>query len=405
MTTHENTLRELLSGASGIPSVQRWAEENVTGYLPENSGEMLESTEFIRAVGAETAKLLALQPAIVKALDKDSWPLTVVRPLAKTVLYALVLASSHTTLKVALAVLNWSGLKYLDLSAAEAMAVVQKMHEKASPAITLTFGDVAENNVGMEKIGELASEGFTLADLQLAKAAIEKKKIDGVTCTLIDLSPGLNGTSFEGEDYGAYILVVRGAIPLLAAQKKGTAKKLLAEQRKLDWDTKALMKGRVVDKKARHNLCYAEHRQEPDYENGKGRIVAYDDVPITKALREALPQYFGAKARDLMCEGNLYYDTAETGIGYHGDRERAKVIAVRLGEPMDLCYRWYLKSKWIGRQFSLTLSPGDLYAMSSKSVGRDWLVKNSPTLRHSAGCREYTSPEWRDGAPLWTSRE
>jgi hypothetical protein len=38
------------------------------------------------------------------------------------------------------------------------------------------------------------------------------------------------------------------------------------EQIKLDWDQKAKMYGRVVNKSARYNLCYNLIPQEPDYE-------------------------------------------------------------------------------------------------------------------------------------------
>lgn len=404
MSTEAKPLMQLLKDAPSSQAVTRWMKANCPKFIPGTS--KLELMAFYKKQREqETEMLQPISAALCKAQENDRWPLTVVRPLSRTILYTLVLAEKSSTLKISLAALNWHGIEYLDFTSAEALTVVRKVHEKERPAITLTFGDVAENNVGMEKIGTLASEGFTVDDLKAAKKAIEARKQKGVSCELIDLSPGLQGTKFAGKDYGAYILLVRGAVPLLTAEKKGSAKRLLNEQLKLDWDTKALMKGRVVDKKARHNLCYAESGQEPDYENGKGRIIAYDDVPLVKTLRGVLPQYFGEKAQDLMCEGNLYYDTAETGIGYHGDRERAKVIAVRLGEPIDLCYRWYHQSKWIGRQFCITLQPGDLYVMSDKSVGRDWLVKKVPTLRHSAGCRDYTNPEWKEGAPLWISRD
>lgn len=33
----------------------------------------------------------------------------------------------------------------------------------------------------------------------------------------------------------------------------------------------------------------------------------------------------------------------------------------------------------------ISLRSGDLYAMSDKAVGHDWLKKSTPTLRHAAG--------------------
>ena len=37
------------------------------------------------------------------------------------------------------------------------------------------------------------------------------------------------------------------------------------------------------------------------------------------------------------------------------------------------------------------LNHGDLYVMSEKAVGTDWLLKNTLTLRHAAGSRKYTT--------------
>jgi hypothetical protein len=37
------------------------------------------------------------------------------------------------------------------------------------------------------------------------------------------------------------------------------------------------MYGRVVDKKARHNLCFAESGHTAAYEEGKGTVIAYKD--------------------------------------------------------------------------------------------------------------------------------
>ena len=97
--------------------------------------------------------------------------------------------------------------------------------------------------------------------------------------------------------------------------KLGVATDLVREQKDLVWDTKAKMRGKVVNKRARHNLCFDEEKQEPDYENGKGTIVGFDEVPLTQHIRDSLPGYFGEKANALKAEGNLYYDISVCGIG------------------------------------------------------------------------------------------
>jgi hypothetical protein len=44
----------------------------------------------------------------------------------------------------------------------------------------------------------------------------------------------------------------------------------------------------------------------------------------------------------------MYYDVSKCGIGFHGDAERIKVIAIRLGESMPLHYQWFQNSKPVG---------------------------------------------------------
>jgi len=138
-----------------------------------------------------------------------------------------------------------------------------------------------------------------------------------------------------------------------------------------------------------HNLCFDEKSQEPNYEDGKGRIVAYNDVPYTKQIREQLNLFFGDKSNDLMAEGNYYYDVNKCFISMHGDSERKKVIAVRLGSSFPLYYQWYLKSKPVGRRIDLNLHHGDIYIMAEKAVGYDWKKKNTYTLRHAAGNEKF----------------
>ena len=113
-------------------------------------------------------------------------------------------------------------------------------------------------------------------------------------------------------------------------------------------------------------------------------------MPLLNKLREILPTYFGEKACNLYCEGNQYYDLEECGIGFHGDSERRIVIAARLGnESMPLHYQWFQKSLPIGERIKIMLNPGDVYLMSEKAVGTDWMKKLVPTLRHAAGAHKF----------------
>ena len=148
----------------------------------------------------------------------------------------------------------------------------------------------------------------------------------------------------------------------------------------------------VYEIKCRYSRgCIADHSQEPLYEDGKGRVINFTDVPIAKSLREILPQYIGAKAKNLNAEGNYYYDTSKCSILGHGDVERRRVIAVRLGESFPLTYQWFHKCKPISGRCELILNHGDIYVMSEKAVGSDWLKSSLYTLRHSAGSEKITT--------------
>jgi hypothetical protein len=259
--------------------------------------------------------------------------------------------------------------------------------------ITLTFGECGENHVGMEKIGTTGTKG-TGFSVQFLKDLRKRCEAKGLKCMTSSLAVGLpKGTVAEE----AKILVVRNALDTLLGMPKAH-EALFAEQAVLDVDKKALMYNRVVNKKARWNLCFADEGHEPNYEDGKGRVVAWSDVPLTQKLRAALTELLGTD--DLMGEGNYYYDIKTCGIGYHGDTERRKVAAVRLGCEMPIFWQWYLRNEPVGSKMGLMLGGGDLYFMSEKAVGTDWKESSKLTLRHAAGCPEYTGelPEPRGTA-------
>jgi len=253
--------------------------------------------------------------------------------------------------------------------------------------ITLTLGDQAENHVGMQKIGKLAAEGFTRNDLLDAKKKFEKK---GYVCRLVNLSKNLPKEYAENVEK-AYVLIVRQGINCLLDDTLPQigADELLKEQSTLTPDKKAFMYGRVVNKNARYNLCFDTKAQEPDYKNGKGRIVAYSKVPVLSKLRDNLEEYFGNKGKGLAVEGNYYYDVKNCGIGFHGDSERLKVIGLRLGATIPLHYQWFYQGNAVGERIKINFKHGDLYIMSEKATGNDWKLKNVATLRHAAGAKKF----------------
>eukprot|EP00040_Diaphanoeca_grandis_P004164 m.27339 g.27339 ORF g.27339 m.27339 type:complete len:349 (-) comp15730_c0_seq1:234-1280(-) len=272
--------------------------------------------------------------------------------------------------------------------------------------ISLTFGDRAENHVGMQMIGTLAEEGFTLVDLQNAKANLVKMGVKESDIAIIRLHDNLPQQHVEkahkDDEQGccdAYVLIARNAIGHFFQNRNKTeeidkvtsaADALFREQLALDVDKKAKMRGRVVNKHARWNVCYGAKSQEPDYEAGKGRVVGFDQVPLLKSVRDTvLPNVLGHKGQSMQGELNLYYDVTKCGIGFHGDSERKLVACLRLGASLPLHYQWFVQGSPIGDRVKLQINHGDFYVMSEKATGCDWKKRILPTLRHAAGCEKY----------------
>lgn len=248
---------------------------------------------------------------------------------------------------------------------------------------TYTFSESVENHTGMQQIGLQSNIGFSLETLNRISNYMTTTK--GVNCELIHLNQYLPVGVVSDKE--AYILVIKNGLSILGNKNDLTNE---ITQQKLIVDKKAYMKGHVVNKHARWNLCYADHEQEPDYENKKGRIISFTNSPQINKVRKALAseELLGEM---FYAELNYYYDITKTGIGFHGDTERKKVIGLRLGASLPLHYQWFKNSKPIGTRAIIQLNDGDVYIMSDKAVGYDWLKKNTVTLRHATGCEKFTT--------------
>jgi len=259
---------------------------------------------------------------------------------------------------------------------------VEKVGKKT---FTLTFGDQAENHAGMQKLGVALEEGLSGDDVERIATFFEGK---GCVVERYVQSDMLEEKIRKGNE--AMTIVIRSGLEALLDGKEGVDA-FFTEQDSLEKDSKAKMYGRVVDKHARHNLCFAEYSQEANFEEGKGTIVNFDDekVKCLKKVRDGISEHFGGKCKDLVAEGNYYYDISKCGIGYHGDSERRIVIGARLGEEMPLHFRWYHNREVVSKTLKVMLGHGDMYVSSQKAVGFDWKKKSLYTLRHSAGSKKF----------------
>lgn len=284
--------------------------------------------------------------------------------------------------------------------------------------MTLTFGEVAESHVGMQKIGQMDKVGFSLEDLLKAQGYFKSK---GCETTLLHLNNFLPQCCDEEENkqlqiakednkYQAWILIAENGIECLTGDNKG--KDLLTEMLLFEWDTKLYNERRniVQEKRARHNLNFSDNKQKADFSQGKGTTIPWKEVPLLTDTKRALGNAFGNKAENLKCEGNLYYEPGNTGIGYHGDKERKKVIGIRFGSPMNIHFMWHYNNRPRGLNVSILLNEGDVYCMSEKTVGTDWMdaPKKQYTLRHAAGSDKYTTKTdkvWIKNKRPWSDKD
>lgn len=268
--------------------------------------------------------------------------------------------------------------------------------------ITITFGDQGENHKGMQKIGQMSDSGYSVEKLVAVQSEFEAL---GAVCELIDLNQFIPFTHQHiAGNVPAAVLVVRNGVDALLGA--GSADTILSEMGTFKWDTQALMYGQVRNKKKRHNVCFSDFSQEPDYANGKGRVVSWDTLPYLSAFRQQL-QNVGINSEELVAEGNKYYDLTnpEIGIGFHGDMERRKVIAIRLGESLPIHYRWFHRWKVLDPEVyaEIMINHGDMYLMSEKAVGTDWKRPSVLTLRHAVGvknCLQLTKKQIPDPKPI-----
>ena len=78
--------------------------------------------------------------------------------------------------------------------------------------ITLTFGEVAENHVGMQKVGNLSAEGFNLSEILQAK---EKFEQEGCGCDMIRLNDFLPPKLSKEESIEeAHVLIMKTVLKL-----------------------------------------------------------------------------------------------------------------------------------------------------------------------------------------------
>lgn len=195
----------------------------------------------------------------------------------------------------------------------------------------------------------------------------------------------------------AAVLVFRGGAELLGVDSDA----LLAEQRGVAYDQKywdaRKSPARVANgaegafnKRARHNIVFGAAGQPHSADYRDPTVQAFAGVPLLAEIRDRLPEVLGPKAAGLNAEGNHYFAPG-SGIGFHGDRERRVVVCLSLGGASTLRYHWRLpgSSAHALPPTDVRVGHGDIYVMSEKAAGFDWLHSSHVRVVHAAGAGKY----------------
>lgn len=252
----------------------------------------------------------------------------------------------------------------------------------------LTLGEQSEIHVGCQIYGNgLANDGFTVDELRaVAKSYGDKARV-------VNLTAALPEQHRAGNEAG--ILIIKGGVDAIMSIK-GYSKEMFDEQELVKYDEFYFdnRQKKKLNKIARHNAVFGDVHVPHSEDYRQSTVIAYDDVPMFKAFRAKLPEVFGEKARGLESEGNHYY-CAKSGIGFHGDAERRKVICASLGTGTVLHMYWRLprSSNQGSAMFQFQLEEGDVYAFSEKATGYDWRSSSKCRLVHGAGAQKYVVPK------------
>jgi hypothetical protein len=275
-------------------------------------------------------------------------------------------------------------------------------------AYTITFGDRAENSIGMPMEGTAAAVGLTPAELKDICTLAQK---DGYTCELTNLNSYLpDGVAATD----AAVLVIRNGVQWIGGCTADSLFREVLTHRCTKWWFHSMNQGTqpgkrfmdpygydgLTNRQGHFNNCYGEERKDPNPATKQGTVMAFDETVLVKQLRERLPMATqNPKLEGLAAEGNFYFDIKNCGIGAHGDAERKITIGMRAGEPFPLAFCWFKKGKTISQRIDVNLAAGDVYFMSDKATGHDWQEGEKkgnsvgPYLKHAAGrhSKHYTA--------------
>lgn len=234
----------------------------------------------------------------------------------------------------------------------------------------ITFGESAILHVGSKPIGKRNEDGYSVEELQ---SFAEKHP----NSEFIMLSDHLDEEDRIGNEAG--ILILRNAL------KTKYADDLLKEQEGIEYDKKFFSRRTksTLNKRARYNIVFTDKTIAHSDDYMQHSSVSFESLPNLNKLRKKLPTLLNSSAKNLYAEGNHYYEK-KSQIGFHGDTERKIVICLSLGKSGNLIYQWRKKKEDVKDPITIKVHHGDIYIMSEKATGYDWLCRSKIRVVHGA---------------------
>lgn len=229
-------------------------------------------------------------------------------------------------------------------------------------------------------IGKPCEKGFNYTQLVQGSEWFKKK---GCCTRLLDLTKLTTQKCPES----AYALVVKKGLQYLLPEGS-EPNTLYHELAELSMDTRVVVKNQLIERTDRHRVCCGMSAQYPNFREDRGTVHPFSSVPIIDHIQETLPDVFGVRAKDTVCETDYYFDTSKCCLPYHGNPERCKYIALCTGHGIQVHMGWFLGEKKIGTRIEIVLTHGDLLILSEKAIGSDWTRSDILTLRHAFGSTE-----------------
>ena len=242
----------------------------------------------------------------------------------------------------------------------------------------ITFGDAAIIHIGAKELMTDAVKSFSFDDLLNLS-----REYDDFIFHDLSLSDG-------EENEKAAVLVM----PMGTFISSDMADALLEEQNDVQYDRKYydFRFKALKNKRARYNVVFGDNAREHNEDYQEHTIIGFDTLPNLSKVRAGLKDMLELPYMPV-AEGNMYYQDA-SGIGYHGDVERSVVMCLSLGDTSTLSYQWrmpHVKDQEIENppRIDIKVHHGDVYIMSDKAVGRDWMHRSKRRLVHAAGNKKY----------------